>query len=88
MPQAEVQSGATTSGEPHASRRSHWVNHLGRHAHGRPEGVAFRFRAATTTWRELHGRVERLVFLFFWLDLRHLWSCNCYLIGKLNERPL
>ena len=60
MPQAEEQLGATTSGEPHASRRSHWVNHLGRHAHGRPEGVAFRFRGETTTWLELHGRVERL----------------------------
>ena len=45
---------------PHASRRSHWVNHLERHAHGRPEGVAFRFRGETTTWRELHARVERL----------------------------
>ena len=47
-------------GQPHASRRSHWVNHLERHAHGRPEGVAFRFRGETTTWRELHDRVERL----------------------------
>ena len=28
---------AVTAGQPHASRRSHWVNHLERHAHGRPE---------------------------------------------------
>ena len=54
MPQAEENV------QPHASRRSHWVNHLERHAHGRSEGVALRFRGETTTWRELHTRVERL----------------------------
>jgi len=52
MPQAEEQ--------PHASRRSHWVNHLERHSHGDPEGVALRFRGEATTWRELHSRVEQL----------------------------
>ncbi len=46
--------------QPHASRRSHWVNHLERHAHGRPDGVALRFRGETTTWQELQDRVERL----------------------------
>jgi len=46
--------------QPHASRRSHWVNHVERHAHRRPDDVALRFRGETTTWRELHTRVEQL----------------------------
>ncbi|MDA0169497.1 long-chain-fatty-acid--CoA ligase [Solirubrobacter taibaiensis] len=46
--------------QPHASRRSHWVNHLERHAHGRPDDVALRFRGETTTWSELQNRVEQL----------------------------
>ena len=48
------------SSQPDASRRSHWVNHLERHAHGRPDAAALRFEGATTTWRQLHDRVERL----------------------------
>jgi len=45
---------------PRASRRAHWNNHLERHAHARPDSVAFRFQGETTTWRELRDRVERL----------------------------
>ncbi len=45
---------------PRASRRAHWVNHLDRHAHSRPDRAAFRFQGETTTWRELRDRVDRV----------------------------
>ncbi len=43
-----------------ASRRMHWNNHVTRHAHSRPDRPAFRFRGASTTWRELRDRVACL----------------------------
>jgi fatty-acyl-CoA synthase len=38
----------------------HWVDHVARHAHSRPDGVALRFGGVSTTWRELDDRVRRL----------------------------
>jgi fatty-acyl-CoA synthase len=45
---------------PRSSRRSHWNNHLQRHAHSRPDRAAFRYQGETTTWSELRERVDRL----------------------------
>ena len=45
---------------PSAARRSHWNNHLHRHARSHPDQAVFRFRGGTTTWGELRDRVERL----------------------------
>jgi len=45
---------------PRSTRRSHWNNHLQRHALSRPGQAAFRFRGETTTWSGLRDRVERL----------------------------
>ncbi len=39
---------------------AHWVDHVARHAHARPEGVALRFEGASTTWAELDLRVRAL----------------------------
>jgi fatty-acyl-CoA synthase len=41
-----------------ARRRNHWVNQLARHAHEKPDAVYLRFGGASTTWRQLHGRVN------------------------------
>jgi acyl-CoA synthetase (AMP-forming)/AMP-acid ligase II len=39
---------------------AHWVDHVARHAHSRPDAVALRFDGVSTTWRELHDRLRRL----------------------------
>jgi fatty-acyl-CoA synthase len=39
---------------------AHWVDHVARHAHSRPDAVALRFDGASTTWRELDDRMRRL----------------------------
>ena len=39
---------------------AHWVDHVARHAHSRPDAVALRFDGASTTWRELDDRIRRL----------------------------
>jgi fatty-acyl-CoA synthase len=39
---------------------AHWVDHVARHAHSRPDAVALRFGGVSTTWRELDDRVRRL----------------------------
>jgi len=39
---------------------AHWVDHVARHAHSRPDAVALRFDGASTTWRALDNRIRRL----------------------------
>jgi fatty-acyl-CoA synthase len=39
---------------------AHWVDHVARHAHSRPDAVALRFDGVSTTWRELDDRLRRL----------------------------
>jgi fatty-acyl-CoA synthase len=39
---------------------AHWVDHVARHAHSRPDAVALRFDGVSTTWRELDDRIRRL----------------------------
>jgi fatty-acyl-CoA synthase len=39
---------------------AHWVDHVARHAHSRPDAVALRFDGVPTTWRELDDRMRRL----------------------------
>ncbi|WP_106401153.1 long-chain-fatty-acid--CoA ligase [Actinocorallia populi] len=39
---------------------AHWSDHVARHAHTRPDGVALRFEGASTTWAELDRRVRAL----------------------------
>jgi fatty-acyl-CoA synthase len=39
-------------------RRNHWVNHIARHAHQRPDEVYLRFEGRSVTWAQLHGRVN------------------------------
>ncbi|MCL1962310.1 MAG: long-chain-fatty-acid--CoA ligase [Desulfovibrionaceae bacterium] len=50
--------------QPQASRRAHWNNHLECHAAMRPGRAALRFNGATTTWLELHRRVQALADAF------------------------
>jgi len=38
-------------------RRNHWVNHIARHAHAKPDDVYLRFEGCSTTWAQLHERV-------------------------------
>ncbi|HEV7203346.1 MAG TPA: long-chain-fatty-acid--CoA ligase [Jatrophihabitans sp.] len=38
---------------------AHWVDHVARHAHADPDGVALRFEGATTTWAGFDERVRR-----------------------------
>lgn len=48
------------STEPLRSRRNHWMNQIALHATTSPDGPALRFLGKTTSWGELHWRVERL----------------------------
>ncbi|MFE1593002.1 fatty-acid--CoA ligase FadD5 [Nocardia sp. NPDC058705] len=48
------------STEPLRSRRNHWMNQIAMHATTRPDAPALRFLGKTTSWGELHWRVERL----------------------------
>ncbi|MDO3647895.1 fatty-acid--CoA ligase FadD5 [Nocardia mangyaensis] len=50
----------TTAVEPVRSRRNHWMNQIALHATTNPDGPALRFLGKTTTWGELHTRVQRL----------------------------
>ena len=54
----------TEMSEMQAARRCHWVNHLDRHAHEQPDGVAFRFRGQSVSWRQLQHRVVVLADAF------------------------
>ncbi|WP_433592218.1 fatty-acid--CoA ligase FadD5 [Nocardia sp. CA-145437] len=45
--------------EPIRSVRNHWVNQIATHAAMRPGHVAFRFKGAETTWKQLHERSEK-----------------------------
>jgi fatty-acyl-CoA synthase len=38
-------------------RRNHWVNHIARHAHAKPNEAYLRFDGCSTTWAQLHERV-------------------------------
>jgi fatty-acyl-CoA synthase len=40
-----------------ARRRNHWVNHIARHAHTKPDAVYLRFEGRSTTWSQLEQRV-------------------------------
>ena len=46
--------------QPHLARRSHWMNHVERHAAVLGHRPAIRFTGSTTTWTELRDRVHRL----------------------------
>ncbi|SNW16358.1 fatty-acid--CoA ligase FadD5 [Mycolicibacterium thermoresistibile] len=46
--------------QPYLARRQNWVNHLARHALMQPDATALRFMGQTTTWADLHHRVNRL----------------------------
>ncbi|MGY0498589.1 fatty-acid--CoA ligase FadD5 [Nocardia sp. FBN12] len=48
------------STEPLRSRRNHWMNQIALHATTSPDGPALRYLGKTTSWGELHWRVERL----------------------------
>lgn len=48
------------STEPLRSRRNHWMNQIAIHATTCPEAPALRFLGKTTSWGELHWRVQRL----------------------------
>jgi len=39
-------------------RRNHWVNHIARQAHAKPDDVYLRFEGRSTTWAQLHDRVS------------------------------
>src|ERR1700712_535128 len=43
-----------------ASRRYSWLTQLARHASQIPDRTAIRYKGETTTWAQLHERVERL----------------------------
>src|SRR5579862_5100785 len=39
-------------------RRNHWVNHIVRHAHEKPDAVYLRFQGGSVTWSQLRDRVN------------------------------
>jgi fatty-acyl-CoA synthase len=39
-------------------RRNHWVNHIVRHAHEKPDALFLRFEGKSITWSQLHERVR------------------------------
>jgi fatty-acyl-CoA synthase len=39
------------------ARRNHWVNHIARNAHAKPDRAYLRFGGETITWAQLHERV-------------------------------
>jgi fatty-acyl-CoA synthase len=39
---------------------AHWVDHVARHAHANPDGVALRFEGSSISWSELDDRIRRL----------------------------
>ena len=41
-------------------RRNHWVNHIPRHAHAKPDAVYLRFEGRSVTWSQLHQRVTAI----------------------------
>ncbi len=41
-------------------RRNHWVNHIARHAHAKPDAVYLRFEDRSVTWSQLHQRVSAI----------------------------
>jgi fatty-acyl-CoA synthase len=41
-------------------RRNHWVNHIARHAHAKPDAVYLRFDGRSITWSQLHQRVNAI----------------------------
>jgi fatty-acyl-CoA synthase len=41
-------------------RRNHWVNHIARHAHAKPDAVYLRFDGHSVTWSQLHQRVNAI----------------------------
>jgi fatty-acyl-CoA synthase len=41
-------------------RRNHWVNHIARHAHAKPDAVYLRFEGHSVTWSQLHRRVNAI----------------------------
>ena len=43
---------------PDLHRRNHWVNHIARHAHQKPDEVYLRFEGRSVTWAQLHARVN------------------------------
>ncbi|MCV7161468.1 fatty-acid--CoA ligase FadD5 [Mycolicibacterium brisbanense] len=46
--------------QPYLARRQNWTNQLARHALMQPDNTALRFLGHTTTWRELHERVDKI----------------------------
>ena len=44
--------------KPDLQRRNHWVNHIARHAHAKPDEVYLRFEGRSVTWAQLHERVN------------------------------
>ncbi len=43
-----------------ARRRNHWINHIARHAHQKPDAVWLRFEGHSTTWGQLYARIGEL----------------------------
>jgi fatty-acyl-CoA synthase len=46
--------------DPDVQRRNHWVNHIARHAHAKPDEVYLRFEGRSVTWARLHERVNAI----------------------------
>jgi fatty-acyl-CoA synthase len=41
-------------------RRNHWVNHIARHAHAKPDATYLRFEGRSITWSQLYDRVNAI----------------------------
>src|SRR5580658_7522116 len=41
-------------------RRNHWVNHIARHAHAKPDAVYLRFEDRSITWSQLYDRLNAI----------------------------
>ncbi|MGH3803961.1 MAG: AMP-binding protein, partial [Pseudonocardiaceae bacterium] len=53
-----------SSDQPHLARRSHWMNHVDRHATILGDRAAIRFDGSTTTWTQLRDRIHALAQAF------------------------
>jgi fatty-acyl-CoA synthase len=41
-------------------RRNHWVNHIARHAHAKPDAAYLRFEGRSISWAQLHERINAI----------------------------
>src|ERR1700678_937897 len=46
--------------EADVQRRNHWLSHIARHTHAKPDAVYLRFEGRSVPWSQLHQRVSAI----------------------------